>query len=118
MKALPKFIIALLISVASIAPVTSQAQTDPYEMMSAVFVGKPKKSAIQPMLEDVMKRYKLEVNRENLIRVASVLLDMRKASKIGVTEMEILKHMYQRGAKNTNFPNQAAVSATYLEIVK
>lgn len=87
-------------------------------MMEVAFEGYPDREEIKPMLEEVMKRYGLDITEDNLSRAGSVLVTLRKESKVGVTELEILKHMYQRGAVNSTFPNQAAVSSLILERTK
>lgn len=88
---------------------------DPYEKICYVFVGKPNKSKVQPLLEAVMKKHNLAVNNENIMKAASCLLTLRKKSTIGITEMEILKHMYQKGTSKLTFPDQAAISSVLLE---
>lgn len=89
-----------------------------YEMMEVVFIGKPKKATIQPLLEAVMKKYSLPVTEENLLRTSSALVSLRKSSAVGVTEMEILKHMYQQGPRGDSFANQAGMSSALLELTK
>jgi uncharacterized protein YpuA (DUF1002 family) len=89
-----------------------------YEMMEVAFENYPSKNDIQPMMESVMTRYELEINENNLQKVASMLVSLRKASKVGVTEMELLKHMYQNGSDKISLPDQAGLSATILETTK
>jgi len=117
----------LLIGVCAIAPIVSleksygvelTQQQDPYYIMSVAFVGRPKEDVIKPLMEAVMKRYQLSINRDNLLKCASALVSLRKESTIGVTEMQILKHMYQKGVSKTTFPKQAALSASILELTK
>lgn len=88
---------------------------DPYEKICFVFIGKPSKSKVQPLLEAVMKKYNLPVNNENIMKAASCVLTLRKQSSIGITEMEILRHMYKQGSNKLKFPDQAAISAVLLE---
>lgn len=92
-------------------------RTDPYDIILTTFEGGPIKSEVQPMLESVMATYKYEITRENIIKVANMLLELRQASKVGVTEMDILKHIYQKGSVN-DLSVQAAISATFLEKTK
>lgn len=89
-----------------------------YEMMETAFEGYPSKSEIQPMIEAVMKRYDMTVTDESLQRVGNMLVVLRKESKVGVTEMEILKHIYQNGSTTNTLPDQAAISFLYLESTK
>ena len=99
---------------------TSSENTQPsaYGMMEVAFEGNPSTSEIQPMMEEVMKNYKLEVNEENLQKVASMLVSLRKESKVAVTEMEILKNIYQKGDRNVPLTTQAAISLMNLEQTK
>lgn len=91
--------------------------TNEYEVIETTFNGNPSKEEIQPMLEAVMQRCSMETNRQNILSAANVLLVLRKKSVVGVTEMDILKHMYQKGISNS-FETQAALSATILETSK
>ena len=89
-----------------------------YEMMETAFEGFPSESEIKPMMEDVMKTYNMQVTEENLLKVANMLVVLRKESKVGVTEMEILKHMYQNGSSSISLAEQAAISSVLLETSK
>jgi uncharacterized protein YpuA (DUF1002 family) len=89
-----------------------------YEMMETAFEDSPKESEIKPLMEDVMKTYNIEINDKNLEKVASMLIDLRKKSKVGVTEMDILKDIYQNGLSTQNLPDQAALSFLFLEKTK
>lgn len=91
---------------------------DAYTMMETAFEGYPKKSEIQPMMKKVMDMYGYPETEENLQRFGSVLVSLRKNSVLGVTEMDILKHVYQFGSTDIDFPEQAAISALYLEKYK
>lgn len=91
---------------------------DPYEKICFVFIGKPSKVKVQPLLEATMKKFNLSITDENVMKAASCVLSLRKTSAVGVTEMEILKHMYQKGSTKISFPNQAAISFTLLETNK
>lgn len=86
-----------------------------YEKMEVAFIGKPLTSEIQPTLEKVMKFHGIKVTENNLERTGGVLVTLRKESKNGITEMDILNHMNKNGASQFSFPDQAAVSFTLLE---
>lgn len=47
-----------------------------------------------------------------------MLVALRKESAVGVTEMEILKHMYQNGDASKDIKMQAAESMLILEQTK
>lgn len=89
-----------------------------YEMMETAFEGFPDESEIKPMMEAVLKNYNMAITDDNLEKVASTLINLRKESKVGVTEMDILKHIYQNGSTANSFPDQAAISFLYLESTK
>lgn len=97
---------------------TAKSSEEAYEMLHVVFYGKPELETIKKLMGAVMAKYNIEENYENLNRCGSALLSMRNSSAVGVTEMEILKHMYQHGDVSQKFPNQVAISATILEQIK
>ena len=122
-----KLILALTLSFTNLVEVGTTAQFElkhsnaiqkasAYEMMEVVFIGKPSKSTIQPLLEGVMKKYKLPIAEDNLLRASSALVSLRKNSNAGITEMQKLRHMYQHGANGGTFPSQAGMSASLLEM--
>lgn len=88
---------------------------DPYEIMEVAFEDSPEAAKIRPLLESVMNSYNLPITDENRLKVASMLVSLRKESVLGITEMEILKHIYQYGIKSISLPEQAAISVVYLE---
>lgn len=101
--------------------VTEEAKTDeedPYYMMHIAFEGMPEIEDFKPQLDVVMERYGMEINRGNLLKVANALVVMRKESKVGVTEAEILKHVYQKGTSKITIAEQIGLSATILETNK
>ncbi len=97
---------------------SSSNEKDPYEMMQVAFEGSPEISKIKPMLEAVLEKYDLPKTDEYRLKVGSMLVSLRKASAVGVTEMEILKHIYQKGSNKISLPDQAGLSATLLETSK
>lgn len=97
---------------------SSVAEKDPYEIMEVAFEGSPEISKIKPMLEAVIEKYDLPKTDEYRLKVGSMLVSLRKASAVGVTEMEILKHIYQHGSNKISLPDQAGISATLLETSK
>lgn len=91
---------------------------DAFEKIHIAFEGMPEIEKVKPILEAVMTRYNIVINNDNVLKCANVLVTMKNESKIGVTEMEVLKHMYQRGSSGVDYATQAAISATYLEQTK
>lgn len=94
---------------------SSIADKDPYEVIHIAFEGFPDKEVVQPMLEEVMKRYNMAITNDNILKVGNMLIVLQKESKVGVTEMEILKHIYQKGSSSITLPEQAAISSLLLE---
>lgn len=91
---------------------------DAYGKIHIAFEGMPDTEKVKPLLEAVMNRYNIVINNDNVLRCANVLVVLKKDSKVGVTEMDILKHMYQSGSSSVDYATQAAISATYLEQTK
>lgn len=101
----------------SFQPAKSAFQ-DPYDVIEGAFENSPKKSKVQPMLEEIMRVHGVEVTDRNINKVASALVAMRMASLVGVTEMDILKHVYQKGSPDQSIQVDIANSATLLEKTK
>jgi hypothetical protein len=97
---------------------SQQNASEPYEKIHIAFEGFPDIESVKPLLEAVMKRHNITINNENILKCANVLVVFKNDSKVGVTEMEILKHIYQKGSSSIDYPTQAAVSYTYLETTK
>ncbi len=95
--------------------ITTVLQKSAYEKIELAFIGKPKESEIRPILDKVIQFHGAAVTELNREKSASVLVNLRKSSKNRVTEMDILKHMYNNGTEKISFPDQAAISFTLLE---
>lgn len=89
-------------------------EADPYEMMHSVFVGNPEISEIRPLVEGVLKKYSLPATDEYRLKVGSMLVTLRKHNEGKITEMELLKHIFQHGSNRISLPDQAGLSATIL----
>ena len=104
---------------ASASSPISYASTDhAYTIIETAFEGYPDKKDVKPMLEDVMKRYGMEITDDGVLKAANVLVAMKNASLVGVTEIEILKRVYQRGAMSGDYVTNIAIAATFLESTK
>ncbi len=88
---------------------------DPYEVIHVAFEGFPDKEVVQPMMEAVMKRYNMTITNDNILKVGNMLVVLKKESVVGVTEMDILKHIYQKGSSSITLPEQAGISSVLLE---
>jgi len=93
-------------------------EPEPYEKIHIAFEGFPNIEVIKPLLESVMTRYNIIINNDNILKCANVLITLKNDSKVGVTEMDILKHIYQKGTSKIDYATQAAISYTYLESTK
>ena len=111
------FSFALLLSScnSSTANQKGKVEKTPYEKMEVVFIGKHTKYEIKSLLEKVMEFHGEEINESNQLKSADALVALRKSSKNGITEMDILNHMNKNGANKLSFPYQAAISFTLLE---
>ena len=92
--------------------------SDPYKILHRDFAGMPKKEDIKSMMEVVMKRHHFPIHEDNILRFGISLVALRNQSLAGVTEMDILKHMYQYGDTTKSLGEQCTVSAYILEKTK
>ena len=72
---------------------TGKSADEAFEMLPIVFEGNPSLESVKKLLSAVMDKYHLEINYENINRCGSAVLGLRQASAVGVTEMDLLKHM-------------------------
>lgn len=91
---------------------------DAYEKLHIAFEGMPEVEKIKPLLDAVMTRYNVVINNENVLKTANVLVVFKSESKVGATEMDMLKHIYQKGSLGGDYVTQAAISSLYLEGTK
>lgn len=94
------------------------SKEDPYQILHISFKGMPEKEAIQPILEAVLIRYRMPVSNDNILKTGNMLIVLSKESKVGVTEMELLKHIYQHGSGNITLGEQGGLSSVILEQMK
>ena len=95
----------------------SNLPSDPYEVIHTAFEGFPDIDKVKPMLEAVMKYNNVPINNDRILKSANVLVGLKNDSKVGVTEMEILKDMYQN-RRDKDYVTSAAMSAVFLETTK
>lgn len=88
------------------------------EQMEIAFIGSPSKEKIKEKLDLALQFYSTDITEENYSRAASSLIALRKESKVGVTEMEILDYMIGSYVEGTNmsFPDMAGISFSALEL--
>jgi len=78
---------------------TNVYQKSAYKKMEIAFIGNPKESEIRPILDEVILHHGADLTERNREKSASVLVELRKSSKVGITEMDILKHMHNGGSE-------------------
>lgn len=100
-------------------PVSQPAETESQMigMMETVFEGDHSKAQIKEKMDQVLQAYKLEVSEDNYNTVGSALVAMRKDSKTGVTEMQILDCVIASKKKgiNDDIGDQIGLCASLLE---
>jgi hypothetical protein len=99
-----------------IKPKPVNTPISPYYKIETVFVGNPSAEKVQLLIDAMLTRYDMPITEDNVLKVADVLLNCRKQSKIGVTEMNILTHAYKGIQKDgVSIEMQLAISALILE---
>ncbi len=85
--------------------------------MAKEFKGNHRLAYIQQQVDEAFKAYDVAINESNYQRCANALIALRKASKNGVTEMDILAHVKAINVRayGVSFFKQLAASARYLE---
>jgi uncharacterized phage-associated protein len=96
----------------------SSNNTTPYEQFHVVFSGNPSVEEIQNLMDAIIDQYGMENTDKLKHQIASALLSMRNESAIGVTEMDIMKYMYQNPKLDKPLPNAIAEASFILEKTK
>lgn len=89
-----------------------------YDTLHVAFEGYPDEKRMQGLFEAVLLHYKMPVTTENVKGLGSLLISLRKQSKVGVTEMDILQHIYQNKNSKFDLPTQAEFSFNIIEKTK
>lgn len=97
-------------------PIGFLENTDPYEMMSSVFIGNPSIAEIRPIVEGILKKYNLPLTDEYRLKVGSMALSLRKQDNGRVPEMQLLRHILTYGSDKISLPDQAGYS--YVTLLK
>ena len=85
-----------------------------YDTIAAAFKGRPEAKSVKQLMDTVLRQCNMEVSRDNVMRFANDLEARRKNSKVGATEMDILKEMYQHGT-STDLDKRLETATTVLE---
>ncbi len=88
---------------------------DALGMMTTIFKGSYTRQQIKTTLDRTMTLYGVSINEENYNRTGSVLVSLRKETR--VKEMNILNYMIKSYSPKIkiNLPNAAALAATFLQ---
>ncbi|MEE1884381.1 hypothetical protein [Pedobacter flavus] len=92
-----------------------ESAADGYHLLHVAFQNEPEAESIKKFVDPILKRHGHDIDFDNINRLGSMMIGIRKRSAVGVTEMDVLKHMYQNGSSNNTLIEQAAISAFYLE---
>ena len=94
------------------------SKSEAIAMLQSVFIGTYSKQEIEENMGAVMTFYKVPITGENYLKAGNTLASLRKSSKKGVSEMDIIIHMIKAdsGWKNISFDEQASKSARVLEM--
>lgn len=92
--------------------------TDAIHKMSVAFEGSPSEDKVKLLIEGVMEKWNLEKTNDQALGIGNALVAMRKSSKVGVTEMEVLKYTYQLGDTKLKLPEAIGLAASMLELSK
>ncbi|MBK8241796.1 MAG: hypothetical protein IPK88_00055 [Saprospiraceae bacterium] len=98
--------------------VNSISNSDPYYVLHVAFEGRPDEEDIKKLLESVMSSHDFAITNDNILKAGNMLVSLRQKSPIKITEMEILKHMFQNNVQSFDLAQQAAYSATILSTTK
>lgn len=90
------------------------ADVSAYVKMSTVFIGSPSQQKIKNLLEPVMRLHDMDINEDNLIKCADVLVALRKSSEGKISEIEILDYMNRSKIDQISFGDHAAIAFTFI----
>lgn len=91
-------------------------QTPAYEQFHVVFKGEPEVQDIQKLMDAILDQYQMEKTELNKHKFGSALLKMQQTSPTGVSEMQIMKYMYQNSDASTPLPTAIGKAAYILEM--
>lgn len=96
---------------------TTQQPSVALQQMAKEFQGEFELDFIRKEVDAVFKAYEVIPNELNYQRCADELIKLRKTSKNGITEMDILSHVKALNARayGVSFFKQLKASAKYLE---
>ena len=80
-----------------------------------VFIGNYTEQQIQTDMDKLLNLYAMPHTKENYLRVANALVGMRKDSKKGYSEMQILRMSIKLYTKNMKIGDLIGLAASLLE---
>src|SRR5687768_12256960 len=66
---------------------SEKIKPDALSMMESVFVGEPSREELQAKMDQLLSTYHMESTEENYTKVGSMLVSLRKNSKVSVMEL-------------------------------
>ena len=87
---------------------------DPYENMHRLFLDAPEAGIIRERVNDVMSRYGKRITPTSLRDFTRLLMELRNESGDVVSEMDILRHMFEKGKPRNTLEEQARSSVSAL----
>lgn len=96
----------------------SSYSTEIYDTLHLAFEGYPDEKKMKGLFEAILTSYRMPVTTANVKGLATLLLALRKRSVMGVTEMDILTHIYQSKNSRLDLPTQAEMSFNIIEKTK
>ena len=95
-------------------PISSDPSIGTYDTIANAFKGNPKAENVKELMDTVLKQCNMDITRDNVTHFANELVTKRKATKVGISEMDILKEMYQHGT-SADLDTRLGTAAAKLE---
>jgi hypothetical protein len=92
--------------------------TPAYEQFHTIFKEEPSAEDIGKLMDAILDQYHMEHTEKNKQRLGSVFYDLRTKSAIGITEMQLMKYVYQNYNPKEDFVLCASKAAVVLEYTK
>jgi hypothetical protein len=83
---------------------------------SSVFIGNPSESYLKNKMDTFMSLYRMQQTDDNYLKLGNALLTLRKDSKKGVTEVQILLLAIRLYRKNIDMGSCLGLAASNLEL--
>ena len=118
LNAIVVLMVASFVGCTNVEPKSDSDSVPVYEQFQTVFKGNPRAEEIQKLMDAIIEQYGMENTDKLKNQIASALLGMSNDSAVGVTEMDIMKYMYQNPQLAKPLPTAIAEAAFILEKIK